>query len=144
VTLFAAFLRPIGNEDKAWSNSLRLSKEFPVKRHDHVLEAMREVREELGSDALPNFRDSTYTDANGRQRPMIEFSEDVLMPVVGRVGGKRASVGLRGSRRALLRLLGRSGLTQGLLDMPTAPILGRRLAARLPRRERHHSLGNAR
>lgn len=104
VVLFQAFLRPIGNEDKAWSNSLRLSKEFPEKRHDNIMQVIREVRDELSEVAALNFKDNTYTDALGRQRPMVEFSEDVLMPVVGRVGGKRASVGLHRLNQEFNRL----------------------------------------
>ena len=41
--------------------------------------------EELGEVAALNFKDGTYTDANGQQRPMIEFSEDVLMPDIERI-----------------------------------------------------------
>jgi hypothetical protein len=41
-----------------------------------VMRAMREVMGELGEEAGPHSRPVTYVDANGRQRPMIEFSED--------------------------------------------------------------------
>jgi hypothetical protein len=54
-----------------------------------VMRAMREVMGELGEGAALNFKENTYSDANGQRRPMIEFSEDVVIPVVGRVGGAR-------------------------------------------------------
>jgi hypothetical protein len=40
LTVYNPFLRPVNGEDKAWSNSLRASRESG-RRHDHVLEALR-------------------------------------------------------------------------------------------------------
>ena len=44
-----------------------------------VANSARIENEELGLEAQRNFASGTYTDANGQQRLMIEFSEDGSM-----------------------------------------------------------------
>jgi hypothetical protein len=51
------------------------------------LEGTRKLIAELPASIVAlNFKDGTYIDRNGHQRPMIEFSEDVLPSVIGRHG----------------------------------------------------------
>jgi Phage regulatory protein Rha (Phage_pRha) len=58
----------------------------PAAQHKNVLQAIRKVQENLNNNRL-NFQPTSYTDTQGRQQPMIQFSEDVLFPVLGGVGG---------------------------------------------------------
>jgi hypothetical protein len=74
LTVYNPFLRPVNGEEKAWSNSLRATRESG-RRNDDVLEALRKLRAELPvSIAAPNFRDCTYIGQNSKVLPMIEFS----------------------------------------------------------------------
>jgi hypothetical protein len=89
MTLFKSFLRPVGGENKAWSNSLRAAQESG-RPHKHVLPLLRKLITELPPEISgPNFRPADYIDAQGKKRPMIEFCQDVLTNVFAAVGGPR-------------------------------------------------------
>jgi Rha family phage regulatory protein len=105
MTVFSPFLRPVGGQHKAGSNSLRVAQESG-KKHKHVLEAFRKLMSELPPEIVgPNFRPVDYTDAHGQKRPMIEFCADVLTNVLAVVGGPRFHVMLYLFKQDFDRLL---------------------------------------
>jgi hypothetical protein len=60
----------------------------PSARHNNVLRSVRLARQKLGPNYAHNFVDVTYVDKKGENRPMIQFSDAVLLNVVAAVGGK--------------------------------------------------------
>jgi len=69
-------------------NEFRTKAGHPLTRHDTVLRAVRGAREKLGPQiAARNFVDGSYIDANGQHRPLIQFSQDVILNVCTAIGG---------------------------------------------------------
>lgn len=60
--------------------------ETPVLRKN-VLRDARKAREKLGEIGRLNFEPATYSDAQGKSRKMLRFSDAVLLNVVAAVGG---------------------------------------------------------
>jgi hypothetical protein len=69
-------------------NELRAQIGEPRVQHKNVLQAVRKVMEKLGECGRLNFQPAEYIDAQSKPRTMIQFSDEVILPVVGAVGGK--------------------------------------------------------
>jgi Rha family phage regulatory protein len=65
--------------------------EFFAKRHDHVLRALRDIPDEPAPKlGAAWFRDSTYIDANGQERPCVDMTKDGFTLLVMGFTGERA------------------------------------------------------
>jgi hypothetical protein len=105
MTVFNPFLRPVGGQQKAWSNSLRAAQESG-KPHKQVLPLFRKLMSDLPPEIVrQNLRPTNYTDSLGRSQPMIEFCQDVLSNVLAAVGGPKFHIVLYLLQQAFDHLL---------------------------------------
>jgi hypothetical protein len=99
LTVFKPVLGLIDGEEQPWGdtiwimnrlNELRVRTGHPQMKHGNVLRAVRDAMEKLGPEInLSNFVEieNGYTDVRGRQQPLIQFSQDVILNVCTAIGG---------------------------------------------------------
>lgn len=76
--------------DQLWTTSLDIAEKFG-KRHDHVLEAIREM--ECSDDfRIPNFRESIYKNEQNKDYPMYLISRSGFSFLVMGFKGKKAAL----------------------------------------------------
>jgi hypothetical protein len=87
----------VNGEEQPWGdtiwimnrlNELRLRGAHPQMKHFNVLQAVDKAIVKLGPQiAELNFQLGSYTDANGQQRRLIRFSQNVILNVCTAIGG---------------------------------------------------------
>lgn len=73
-----------------WTDSLSVAEVFG-KRHDNVLERIRQIDKENQVVGLLSFKEAEYIDVQGKPRPYFEMTEDGFQGVVGKFNDRAGS-----------------------------------------------------